>query len=131
MFVIRMEGAPPPHKIIIEELGNIICSNINAMDENKDKKTAVLDESNFYWMTMPDGAVWADVIGYDAALTALFRQTGPPSDGFYDLHQPTIHSYFHRATFSLDLARTLRAPNDQVHPSELGYLERDSMNESD
>jgi hypothetical protein len=37
MFVIRMEGAPPPHKIIIEELGNIICSNISAMDEDKDR----------------------------------------------------------------------------------------------
>lgn len=56
MFVIRLEGVPPSHEIMIA-LGNTICDNINALDENKDKKTAVLDESNLYWMTVPDDSM--------------------------------------------------------------------------
>jgi len=74
------------------------------------------DGTSYFWL--PDGAVWSDIIGYDAALTALIRDAGPPCDGYYDLHWATIHSYFQPVTFSLDLARTLRAPNEQIHPSE-------------
>ena len=130
MFVIRMEGAPPAHNILMQ-IGKAICENVNAMYPNKAKPPAALDGSKLYWMTLPDGAVWADVIGYDAALTALFHKTGPRSDEYYALHESTIHSFFHRGTLSLDLARILHAPNDQIHPSELEGLKHDSMNESD
>jgi hypothetical protein len=34
------------------------------------------------------------------------------------------------ASFSLDLARTLRAPIEQIHESERGYLNQLSENES-
>ena len=113
LFVIKVEG-PPPTKDVIVDIGNYICRHINDADNNK--TTTKIEEASFFWL--PDDAVWSDIIGYDAALAALIRDAGPPCDGYYDLHWATILSYFEAGSFSLELARTLRAPNEQIHPSE-------------
>jgi hypothetical protein len=125
MFVIPLERSPT--KIQIVGLGNTICKNINATHANT--TTTTLDETHYFWL--PDGAVWSDVIGYDAALTALLRKAGPSCDNYYSNYEATIHTFFHPATSSLDLARTLRAPNDQIHPSERQHLEQRSEKQPD
>lgn len=54
----------------------------------------------------------------DKALERLCNQTGPISTGYYEKHREIIHAYFHKRSLSLELARVLKAPIEQVHPDE-------------
>jgi hypothetical protein len=48
----------------------------------------------------------------------LIKEQGHPYPGFYELHKTAIHAYyFHPNSFSIDLARTLHAPVEQIHES--------------
>lgn len=126
LFVIRIQGPPPSNDHLLG-LGNDICMHLNATEGNR--TTTIVEQASYFWL--PDAAVWADVIGDDAALTALIREAGPPCDGYYDLHEATILTFFHPGSFSLDLARTLHAPNHQIHESQRQQLEQHVDMESD
>jgi hypothetical protein len=66
-------------------------------------------------------------VGYDAALASLLLETGHTRDDGYYLHnKDKIHSYFHPGSMSVELARTLLAPPEEIHPSL-----RPSFNPSD
>ena len=112
LFVIRTTGNLPPKENLVK-LGQRVCDNINATPSNK--TTISVDEESYFWL--PNGAVWSDIIGNDAAFAALTKAKGDPFPGFYDLHKDTIHSYFRPKTFSLELARAFHAPLDEVHPA--------------
>ena len=112
LFVIYTDKQLPPHDNIIN-LGRYICQQLNSAPGNT--TTTVLQQENFFWL--PDGAVWSDIIGCDAALLQLVKDKGHPCPGYYDTHRAVIHGYFHAQTFSVELARSLHAPVDQVHPS--------------
>jgi hypothetical protein len=112
LFVIYTEENTTPKENIVK-LGQYICQHLNAAPGNN--TTTILHEHNFFWL--PDGAVWSDIIGCDAALTKLIKDRGHPSPGYFDMHRATIHTYFHPQTLSIDLARNLYAPIEEVHPS--------------
>lgn len=112
MFFINADGKKPAKDTLVR-LGNEVCKHLNA-EEGNDTFTSV-EETSFFWI--PRGAVWSDIIGFDAALSALFQETGQPYDGYYEAHMGTIHSYFNPGTFGIDLAKKLYAPVDELHPS--------------
>ena len=81
--------------------------------------------NNIPVMVNPDDAfwlqdivpVWSDVIGSNAAFQRLTSMTGLRTDtNFYQEHENVIHEHFRRGTFTLDMARALNAPLEQVHP---------------
>jgi len=37
--------------------------------------------------------------------------------GYYERYEDTIHAFFHRNCFSLELANSLFAPSSQLHPT--------------
>ena len=41
-----------------------------------------------------------------------------PQPGFFEMYHDVIHSHFHSGSLTLDLARALHAPMDEVDPSE-------------
>ena len=74
-----------------------------------------------------EGAVWADVIGIDAAYMQLIQIIGFPTGeaDFYDMNKAIIDSYFLTGTYSMELARLLGAPPEEMHP-ELRFEEVNS-----
>jgi hypothetical protein len=126
LFIIHMDKELPPKKNILN-LGCYICQQLNVAPGNT--ITTTLQEHNFFWL--PDGAVWSDAIGCNAALLQLIKEKGQPCPGYYKLHRGVIHMYFHPQTFSLDLARTLHAPIDQVHFSLHVTLAQPAANSDD
>ena len=121
MFVILAESDVIPKENIVQ-LANYVCSNLNATPNNKTKTS--FDENSLFWLG--HGAVWSDIMGYDAALTRLLKETGTPAPGYYEEHRSLIHSYFHCGTFDLVLAQTLHAPVAEIHPAL-----RNQVHESD
>jgi hypothetical protein len=126
LFVIYTEANLPPKENIVK-LGQYICQHLNATPGNH--TTTILHDDSFFWL--PDGAVWSDIIGCDAALARLIKNNGHPSPGYYDLHRQTIHTYFHPQTLSINLARNLYAPIEEVHPSLREGLAEPGDNDDD
>lgn len=116
-YAIRLFNIPcaecPSEESAIK-LGEFICQNINAMPSNN--TTITVDPTNYFWIPTSAHPVWSDVIGSDAALKDLVAKKGTPVHGYYDHNAEAIHSYFRPHTFTLDLARVLYAPPEQVHP---------------
>ena len=115
LFVIRT-AAPVVIKQDLFELCQFICQQLNQIPSNNSVIT--VDDSNFIW-TLPD-AVWADIIGDDKAYKIIMDTKGNPTatDNFYARNKPFIDSYFRSGTYTIDLARKLRAPEEEIHPSE-------------
>ena len=67
---------------------------------------------------LPEGAVWVDVLGISAAYMQLIQITGFPTGeaDFYEMNKTIIDTYFRTSTYSLDLARILGAPPEEIHP---------------
>ena len=67
---------------------------------------------------VPEGAVWADVIGVGAAYMQLIQITGFPTGetDFYEMNKTIIDTYFRTGTYALDLARILGAAPEEMHP---------------
>jgi hypothetical protein len=114
LFAIYTEGALPGNQQLVA-LGRHIAAHLNAMKGND--ATVAVDPNDFFWL--PHGAVWSDVIGTQAALTALFKatHTAHASPGYFEANRELIHSYFHRGTLSSELATILYAPDEELHPS--------------
>jgi len=133
LFIIRTLPPVPPKDSVIK-LGKYICQQLENTPGNTTKVT--LDEGNFFWLHQP--TVWSDVIGCNAALAEIIRSKGQPHQGmynvsiftpfnylritnmhkgFFEAHQKYIHTFFHPNTLSAELARELRAPNRELHPS--------------
>ena len=121
LFVVHCAELPSEDSAI--KLGKHICQNVNTMPNNN--TTMSIQPGQFFWIPNGVKPVWSDVIGSDAALKALVEEKGMPTAGCYDTNQEAIHSYFRPHTFTLDLARVLHAPIEQVHPQ----LRTESNNE--
>jgi hypothetical protein len=118
LFVIRVQQVPEDENLF--QLAQHICKKINATQGNT--TTTDFDKDHFFWLT--DGAVWADIIGIDAALKQLVTvATALPQDGFFETNRSLINCYFHAGTYSLELARWLHAPMSEIHPSLRAGLE--------
>ena len=128
LFVIYVLELPPKEAII--KLGHHICSQINTDPANN--TTMSLHEDTFFWTV---DAVWSDLIGCDQALRRLQKEIGQTVPGLYENNKEIIHSYFHPKTFSMELARILQAPIDQVHPEVRedlkGHDDADEDNDAD
>jgi len=130
MFQIMCENRP--QATALKSLATRICDEVNAIPGNN--TTASIEEGRLMWL--PEDAVWSDAVGVDRALEKLFLKTGQPDTNYYHENHTIVHTYFHPETFSLDLARALRAPVEQVHPDLRADLrnndgDEDSGNESD
>jgi len=92
LFVIYATGPPPPKDALIR-LGNAVCEHVNNSPGNN--TTTTLDPNDYFWGG--DNAVWADVIGNNEALAALYRETEVtgPSTGYYEAYRDVILTYFH------------------------------------
>ena len=113
LFVIHCAEMPDPKNVM--ELSQFICERVNAMPNNT---TALsIDSDNFFWLPLEEDPVWADVVGSDAALKTLVEKKGMPKAGFCNFHKDVIHTCFRPHTFTMDLARVLHAPIEQVHPN--------------
>lgn len=112
LFVIPFEEVPTEESVV--QLGEHICQNINAAPNNN--TTISIIPGQCFWIPTEQNPVWSDVIGSDAALKALVEKKGMPASGCYNTNREAIHSYFRPFTFTLDLARVLHAPIEQVHP---------------
>ena len=123
LFVISCAETPEEESVM--QLGQFICDSINDMPNNS--TTISINKDNFFWIPNEQGPVWADVIGSDAALKTLVEKKGMPKAGFYDFNKDVIHTYFRPHTFTMDLARVLHAPIEQVHPQ----LRMEMKNEED
>jgi hypothetical protein len=121
MFAIPSTQEVIPKERIVR-LGQHICHKLNSDPRNTTNTS--LDEQSFFWIE--GRPVWSDIIGYDAALAALLLETGQPRDGFFIRNKDKIHSYFHTGTLGVELARTLLAPPEELHPTV-----RPSFNPSD
>jgi hypothetical protein len=73
---------------------------------------------DYFWI--PEGAVWADVIGNDAASRQLIAIIGESNghDDFYERNKAFIDIYFRSSTYPLNFARQIGALLDEVHPNE-------------
>lgn len=118
LFVIQLACRPPKDSPV--NIGQYICRHVNATPGNK--TTIVVDEENFFWIEPEQKPVWADVVGSQAALTRLLGMTGPLTADFFNTYKEAIHQHFQPKTLSLELARILHAPNDELHPSETSKL---------
>jgi hypothetical protein len=111
LFVIRVQQVPETQNLF--QLARHICKQINASPGNT--TTTDFDENHFFWL--PDDAVWADIIGIDAALKQLVTATtGLIQDGFFETNRSLINCFFHSGTYSVELARYLHAPMTEIHP---------------
>jgi hypothetical protein len=106
---------PVKVKEYLVELGKYICTQINEVENNRIVASVPDNELDYFWV--PNGAVWADVIGIDAAYMQLIQKTGFPTgeEDFYQCNKFLIDSYFHTGTYTLDLAHNLGAPLHEVH----------------
>ena len=124
LFIIPLAELPAENSVI--KLGEYICQNINAMPNNN--TTISIQPGQFFWIANNVQPVWSDVIGSDAALKALVEKKGVPKTGYYELNKDAIHSYFRPHTFTLDLARVLHAPIEQVHPQLRAEMHQEPAN---
>lgn len=69
------------------------------------------------------------MIGSDAALKDLVAKKGTPTSGYYERNREAIHCHFRPSTFTLDLARVLHAPTEQVHPNIRLIMNQHSTNQ--
>ena len=110
LFSIDCDGCPGEDSL--HGLANRICQEVNDIPGNN--TTASIEEGELMWIS--GDAVWSDVVGVDRSLEKLLNETGQPEDGYYENNRDLIHAYFHPESLSMDLARILRAPMEQLHP---------------
>jgi hypothetical protein len=135
MFFIETIQLPKEKEKFVM-LGKSICENINQINKkqqieagNEDRAKDIVavpnNEMDYFWI--PEDAVWADVIGNDAAYNQLIQKIGAPhgQDNFYRNNKDIIDTYFHTGTYSLDLAHILHAPPEEMHP-DIRFNEVDS-----
>ena len=127
LFTLSCAEFPTEESVV--QLGRYICEQVNAMPNNN--TTMVVDPANYFWIPTADGPVWSDVIGSDAALKELVAKKGMPSRGYYETNREAIHCYFRPHTFTMDLARVLYAPEEQLHPEARAYLNQQVPNQAD
>jgi hypothetical protein len=114
LFTIRIESESPPIKANLVALGQFICDQLNAIPGNQNSIS--VDEHSFFWV--PDGAVWSDIMGIDAALAALFKEHGHPTGPeWFETNRSIIYSYFRAGTFTREMVQLLYAPIDELDPS--------------
>lgn len=111
LFFIKCDNTPQDSMVL--EYAQIICAEINQTPKNN--TTLLVDEHNFFWIPTDAKPVWRDVVGADKALEMLLDQQ-PWSPKYYQNNKNLVHIYFAPGTLSLDLAKALEAPMDQVHP---------------
>ena len=99
MVYIPLMGRLHPKDTIIR-LAHEMCCAINNLPGNN--TTISMDSENFFWL--PDGAVWSDVIGVDAALTTLELIFREPNPRYYRQNRIKINDFFHVGSFENDLA---------------------------
>ena len=135
MFLIETIQLPKQKEKFIK-LGESICEKINQINKTQQIEAGHTErtynivsvpnnEMDYFWI--PEDAVWADVIGNDAAYNQLIQKIGEPHghDNFYQNNKAIIDTYFHTGTYSLDLARILHAPPEEMHP-DIRFKEVDS-----
>ena len=116
MFVLRCEEMPPKEKIF--DLGEHICIQINSAPGNR--TTTSVERDAFFWIDPDTKPVWSDIVGVDVAMETLMIKTGVPNaDDYFKQNKDIIHSFFHPGSLSLQLARVLKAPMEEVHPDFL------------
>ena len=103
-----------PTEESVAQLGEFVCQNVNAAPDNN--TTLSLQRGDCFWIPNQSNPVWSDVIGSDAALKDLVSKKGAPMLGFCELNAEAVHSHFRQNTFTVELARVLHAPHEQIHP---------------
>jgi len=111
LFMIPCKGTPPTKENLVK-LGDWICLQLNRLSGTK--AITVVDEFSYVWLN--DNAVWADVLGYNAALFHLKRMTGEPKpdEDYFQQNKDVIFSFFHQGALSMQLATLLHAPYSEV-----------------
>jgi len=118
--LVRIRLAAPVPNGNARNLGQHICTLLNASPDN-DVTVVIVDDSFFLHEA---GSTHSDVLGLEEGFKDLLRSTTgqQPGPGFYEAHRGAIHSYFRAGQFSLELARALHAPLDEVHPNQRAAL---------
>jgi hypothetical protein len=63
--------------------------------------------------------VWCELIGEEAALSHLRFKHGVFCDGYSEKNKTSIDHHFRPNTLSLDVARALHAPLEEVDPKQI------------
>ena len=124
LFIVYLQSnAKLPSDAAIIKLGNFICTNVNQIDGNE---TTVSVGASPFWPTNKV-AVWSDIIGVDAALRKLVKDCGSLTPGFYDQYKHHLYTCFRMGELSMELARMIHAPLDEVHPDLRPIHAKDCM----
>jgi len=126
LFMIFTEG-PLASKTAIVKMGKAICTKLSEISKNN----VTLDEENFFWL--PDGAVWADIIGDDAAQQQVLMATNTiiPVPGFFETNKEIICSFFHEGAIPNHVLKYFCAPFHLIHRSNHHHEEPDFSNHQD
>ena len=130
-YAVRLFVLQTRKPVIVKEKlmkqGQFICQQVNLANvqystqiDKKVIEVAEVNEELITWIPpgAKHGAVWADVIGIDAAYKQLVDKIGNPNgqEDFYIENKAFIDAYFRSGTYSLNFARRLGAPLEEVHP---------------
>lgn len=95
-----------PTKDLIRQIGDIICSNLNNLPNNK--STVVVDSEDFFWID--NNAVWSDIISSTVCLQIIENYKGRAYQGFYEKYQPYIATFFRDSSMPQHVISSLFAP---------------------
>ena len=117
LFAIEVEQTPK-HEVVLKLLQRI-ASQINKNTKLLGRVYVVEDDLYF---TKEREAVWSEIVGANNALgkmvSVIGRPTGEPT--YWSENKNIIHTFFRSGTFSINLARFVGAPNEEIDdPSQL------------
>ena len=125
MYAIYFDNPELVSKEACYEIAKVICSEINSAPNNR--TICHFQPSSFFWVPYGE-AVWSDIIGVDRSLRMLHAKCGTPVPGFYDQNQQAVRCCFRPRSLSLEVARLLYAPVDEIHPDEQRNLHAPAQN---
>ena len=125
LFVVYLEdGAPMPCDDALIKLGNFVCAKANQIDGNQTTASVGPDP---FWPSSQI-CVWSDVIGVDAALRMSIKECGSLVPEFHGQNKNKLFKCFRSGELSMDLARLIHAPIEEVHPDlRPGFANEDCM----
>ena len=113
LFVVYVRDATVPDVDDFRKLLTMICDNLNA--RNKEFKTSV--GADMFLCPEKDLAgetVWSDILGQEQSLRELRKQAGSAFPGWFDANVAAVHSFFGPRNLSLESAKELYAPIDEM-----------------
>ena len=111
LFLIETESKPSKQAVI--DLVDYVCGLINATPGND---TTVTPANPLFWLgefAIPGAN---EVFGHQESLKMIVAEAGTPVPGYFEQHRSLIRFHYREQSLTMDVARLLHAPIEQVHP---------------